>query len=155
MNYKNDVKNKDLKKKSVTKEKRTQQTITNKHHRNQTSPENSYLCEQSIEKVTKPKIKSPMKRKIGKNVPPISFRRGISGIISKNIRLVTTELTSGPEKNNHELSSASRIGGHPARKKLSSLKRKRLQETTDKLRHKKNSIMILYRGPNRHLSGSK
>jgi len=136
MNCKDDVKNKDLQKKSLTKEKRTQQTITNKNHRKQTPPENSYLCEQSIKKVTEPKIMST-KRKISQKVPPINSKRGISERFRKRIRLVTTDLTSGPEKNDHELGSASRIGGRPARKKLSSLKRKRLQETTDKLRHKK------------------
>ena len=86
---------------------------------------------------------SSTKRKIGKKVPPINFKRGISEGFRKRIRLVTTDLTSGSKKNNNESSSASRIGGRPARKKLSSLKRKRLQETTDKLRHKKSSTMNL------------
>jgi len=133
LNCKDDVKNKDLQKKRLTNEKLTQHTTTNKHHRKQTPSENSYLCEQSIKKVTEPKIMSSTKRKIVKKVPPINSKRGISERFRKRIRLVTTDVMSGPEKNNHELSSASRIGGRPARKKLSSLKRKRLQETTDKL----------------------
>ena len=136
MNCKDDVKNKDLQKKRLTNEKLTQHTTTNKHHRKQTPSENSYLCEQSIKKVTEPKIMST-KRKISQKVPPINSKRGISERFRKRIRLVTTDLTSGPETNSHELSLDSRIGGRPARKKLPSLKRKRLQETTDKLRHKK------------------
>jgi len=51
--------------------------------------------------------------------------------------ILKKSLTSGPEKIDHELSLTSQIGGRPAQKKLSSLKRKQLQETIDKLRHKK------------------
>jgi len=60
---------------------------------------------------------SSTKRKIGKKVPPINSKRGISERFRKRIKLATTDLTSGPEKIDHELSLTSRIGGRPARKK--------------------------------------
>jgi len=142
VNCKDDVKNKDLQKKTAN-DKRSLQTSASKSHQKQTSSDISYLCEQSIKNSTESKIMSSTKRKIGEKVPPINSKRGISERFRKRIRLVTTELTSGPGKNDHELSSASRVEGGPTRKKLSSLKRKRLQETTDKLRHKKNLIMNL------------
>jgi len=140
---KNDSKNNnDLQQKRMANDKRSLQITANKHHHNQIPSEKNYLCEQSIKKITEPKIMSPTKRKFGKKVPPITSKRGINERFRKRIKLVTTDLMSGPEID-HELSLASRIGGRLARKKLSSLKRKRLQETTDKLQHKKSSTMNL------------